>query len=83
MMATPITVLVSARINSIQCVYYLHSIELGPVWPSYTLTDANNIVFDANVSNYIETDTYRKDGIDYIIDKYLGQSAPWGAHDQS
>ncbi|KAH7348648.1 triacylglycerol lipase [Rhexocercosporidium sp. MPI-PUGE-AT-0058] len=40
-------------------------------WPKYTLDDPKNIVFDANVTNlaYAESDTYRAEGIAYIIDR--------------
>jgi hypothetical protein len=29
-----------------------------------------NIVFDANVSAHIETDTYRKEGVDSLVGKF-------------
>ncbi|KAH7412997.1 triacylglycerol lipase [Cadophora sp. MPI-SDFR-AT-0126] len=40
-------------------------------WPKYTLDDPKNIVFDANVTNvaYEEPDTYRAEGIAYIMDR--------------
>ncbi|KAJ4386628.1 hypothetical protein N0V93_009526 [Gnomoniopsis smithogilvyi] len=40
------------------------------VWPKYTLDDPKNIVFDVNVTNlaYIEPDTFRAEGIGFIID---------------
>lgn len=40
-------------------------------WPKYTLDSPMNIVFDANVTNvaYEEPDTYRAEGIAYIIDR--------------
>lgn len=39
-------------------------------WPRYTLDNPENIVFDANVTElaYIEPDTYREDGIRFMID---------------
>lgn len=39
-------------------------------WPKYTLEDPKNIVFDVNVTDlaYIEPDTFRADGISFIID---------------
>ena len=30
-----------------------------------------NIVFDANVSTYIEQDTFRKEGVDYLVGKFV------------
>ncbi|KAG7378033.1 hypothetical protein PHYPSEUDO_010618 [Phytophthora pseudosyringae] len=41
-------------------------------WPKYTLDDPKNIVFDVNASNvaYIESDTYRAEGIAYITSGY-------------
>ncbi|ESZ98506.1 putative extracellular lipase [Sclerotinia borealis F-4128] len=40
-------------------------------WPSYTLDDPTNIVFDVNVTNlaYVEPDYFRAAGIKYISDR--------------
>ena len=42
-------------------------------WPEYTLENPRNIVFDVNVTNlaYIEPDTYRAEGIQYISDRFV------------
>ncbi|PSR81083.1 carboxylesterase family protein [Coniella lustricola] len=39
-------------------------------WPRYTLDNPQNLVFDVNVTDlaYAEPDTYRAEGINYIID---------------
>jgi hypothetical protein len=52
-------------------------------WPPYTLENSMNYVFDANVSSHLELDTYREDAIDYLVQKYRGDTYPWIAHDQS
>lgn len=44
-----------------------------PAWPKYSLENPQNIVFDANVTGvaYAEPDTYRADGIRFILDHSL------------
>lgn len=39
-------------------------------WPLYSLTNPQNIVWDANVTElaYAEPDTWRKEGIQWILD---------------
>lgn len=46
----------------------------GFEWPRYTVDDPQNIVFDVNVTDlaYIEPDTYREEGIEFIIDHMVG-----------
>ncbi|KAF1983101.1 carboxylesterase family protein-like protein [Aulographum hederae CBS 113979] len=39
-----------------------------PPWPKYELDDPKNIVFDANVTSFVEADTWRKEGIKLIND---------------
>lgn len=36
------------------------------LWPKYDVDDPLDFVFDANVTSYVEQDTYRKQGIDLI-----------------
>lgn len=38
------------------------------LWPKYDIANPLDIVFDANVSSYAEPDTYRKEGMDLIIE---------------
>jgi triacylglycerol lipase len=52
-------------------------------WPPYSLESPTNYVFDANVSSHLEPDTYRADGIDYLIEKLSSGTYPWATHDQS
>jgi hypothetical protein len=42
-------------------------------WPKYTLDNPRNMVFDVNVTNlsYVEPDTYRAAGIDYISERFV------------
>ena len=42
-------------------------------WPMYSLSDPQNIVWDANVTSlaYTEPDTFRKEGIEWILDHAL------------
>jgi len=35
-------------------------------WDAYDNANPRDFVFDANVTSYMEADTWRKDGIDYI-----------------
>jgi hypothetical protein len=41
-------------------------------WPTYTLDDPQNLVFDANVTElvYAEPDTYRAEGIAFLVSQY-------------
>lgn len=41
-------------------------------WPAYSLEEAQNVVFDVNVSSlaYIEEDTFRMEQIEYFINKF-------------
>jgi len=41
-------------------------------WPSYDFNNPQIIVFDANVSSYTESDTFRSEGIQLFIDNNLG-----------
>ncbi|TVY36100.1 Lipase [Lachnellula subtilissima] len=43
----------------------------GPEWPAYSLDTPQNIVFSANTSVHIEPDTYRQEGVDFLIEKFL------------
>ncbi|KAL2803399.1 Alpha/Beta hydrolase protein [Aspergillus granulosus] len=43
-----------------------------PQWPKYTVDNPEDFVFDANVTSYVEPDTYRKEGIALINDNALG-----------
>jgi len=47
---------------------------IGPeaFWPSYNLANPQVIVFDANVSSYVEPDTFRAEGIQLIIQNNPG-----------
>ncbi|KAK8068317.1 Carboxylesterase type B [Apiospora saccharicola] len=42
----------------------------APIWPRYSGPDAQNIVFDVNVTDihYTAKDDYRQEGIAYILD---------------
>lgn len=46
----------------------------GIEWPKYSLEDPQNMVFDVNVTNlaYTEPDTYRAEGIDFLIENLDG-----------
>lgn len=64
---------VSAAFNATQDMYPLTQfwIIVSQVeWPKYTLDEPQNIVFDVNVTDlaYIEPDTFRADGLRFIID---------------
>lgn len=37
-----------------------------PEWPIYRLDEPKEFVYDANITSFVELDTYRKDGIDLI-----------------
>lgn len=37
--------------------------ESYPEWPSYDLAAPENIVWDGNVTSFVETDDFRKEGI--------------------
>ncbi|KAH8645717.1 putative extracellular lipase [Xylariales sp. PMI_506] len=39
-----------------------------PAWPQYTLPDPENYVFTINETLYTEPDTYRAEGINYLMD---------------
>ncbi|EHK98823.1 putative Lipase 2 [Glarea lozoyensis 74030] len=41
-------------------------------WPEYTLENPRNMVFDVNVTKlaYVEPDTYRAEGIQYLADRF-------------
>lgn len=49
------------------------SIVSNVKWPAYTVRGAENIVFDANVTDlaYREPDTYRAEGIAYLSSTVL------------
>lgn len=38
----------------------------GTRWPQYTNESQQNLVFDANVTSYVEEDTWRRRGTDYL-----------------
>lgn len=44
-------------------------------WPKYEGVTPRSIVFDANVTNlaYVEDDTYRAEGIEYMIEHMVEQ----------
>ncbi|MCJ1474853.1 hypothetical protein MMC13_003513 [Lambiella insularis] len=52
-------------------------------WPEYTLTNPTNFVFDANVTSYLEEDSYRSLPIQYLVHKYESRAGPFLAHDMS
>jgi carboxylesterase type B len=35
-------------------------------WPKYSVKDPKDFVFEANVTSHIESDTWRREGIDFI-----------------
>jgi acetylcholinesterase len=37
-----------------------------PAWPAYSIGTAFNFVYDANVTSFVEADTWRAEGIDLI-----------------
>jgi hypothetical protein len=41
-----------------------------PKWPRYELESPMNIVFDPNASTHVESDTYRKEDLDFLVGKY-------------
>lgn len=41
------------------------------LWPVYDLDNPQDLVFDANVTSHVESDTYRKEGIDLINENNL------------
>jgi carboxylesterase type B len=43
-----------------------------PKWPKYRVDKPEDFVFDANVTSYAESDTYRSEGIELINDNALG-----------
>ncbi|KAL4906169.1 hypothetical protein BDW74DRAFT_190229 [Aspergillus multicolor] len=43
-----------------------------PAWPQYDVHDPKDFVFDANVTSYVEADTYRAEGIALINDNAAG-----------
>ena len=47
-------------------------LEILPYWPKYDLSTPKNIVLNSNLT-YVEDDTFRKEGIDFInsIDREL------------
>ncbi|KAK6065098.1 carboxylesterase [Seiridium cupressi] len=47
-------------------------------WPVYTLDDPRNLVFDANASDllYVEPDTYRAEGIAFLIGRLTHSHLP-------
>lgn len=42
-----------------------------PTWPRYTLPNAENYVFTINETLYTEPDTYRAEGINYLMDMMI------------
>lgn len=53
-----------------------------PQWPLYS-DGLKDIVFDAERGSHVEVDDYRKEGIDYLIERYKQGGYPWGQHDES
>jgi len=49
----------------------LHPVSDVPQWPTYDNTDgyAQEYVFDANVTSYVEYDTFRAEAIQFMIDE--------------
>lgn len=43
----------------------------GTRWPQYTNESQQNFVFDANVTSYVEEDTWRRRGTDYLQSFFL------------
>ncbi|KAL4882925.1 Alpha/Beta hydrolase protein [Aspergillus karnatakaensis] len=43
-----------------------------PEWPKYDVNDPKDFVFDANVTSFVEADTYRAEGMRLINDNALG-----------
>jgi carboxylesterase type B len=52
-----------------------HGVNGVPTWPTYVAEDGygKNIVFDANVTTYIEPDTFRAEGIAYLQSVWASQ----------
>jgi len=50
-----------------------------PAWPVYDNTDGygQEYVFDANVTSYVEYDTYRAEAIQYMIDNSASLFQRW------
>ena len=48
-----------------------HAVSGVPQWPIYDNTDgyAQEYVFDANVTSYLEYDTFRAEAIQFMIDE--------------
>jgi carboxylesterase type B len=43
-----------------------------PKWPKYRMDNPEDFVFDANITSYVQSDTYRSEGIALINDNALG-----------
>ncbi|KAH8900841.1 triacylglycerol lipase [Thozetella sp. PMI_491] len=52
-----------------------HGVKTQPTWPAYVATDGygQNFVFDANLTNYVELDTFRASGIAYLHSVWKSQ----------
>lgn len=46
---------------------FLGTVSGFPQWPVYTNT-SSNFVFDGNVTSFVEEDTWRAEGMQYMID---------------
>ncbi|KAL4943045.1 hypothetical protein BDV06DRAFT_221650 [Aspergillus oleicola] len=46
--------------------------ETIPLWPRYEVDGPKDFVFDANVTNFVESDTYRAEGVRLINENALG-----------
>ncbi|KAL4969629.1 Alpha/Beta hydrolase protein [Aspergillus stella-maris] len=46
--------------------------EAVPLWPKYEMDDPRDFVFDANVTGFVEADTYRAVGMKLINENALG-----------
>ncbi|KAL3453927.1 Alpha/Beta hydrolase protein [Aspergillus insuetus] len=70
-----------AELMSSSWVSFIHSLDPNgfkgrdskvPKWPKYRVDKPEDFVFDANVTSYAESDTYRSEGIELINDNALG-----------
>ncbi|KAL3489122.1 Alpha/Beta hydrolase protein [Aspergillus germanicus] len=70
-----------AELMSSSWVSFIHSLDPNgfkgrdskvPKWPKYRVDKPEDFVYDANVTSYAESDTYRSEGIELINDNALG-----------
>ncbi|KAI1082040.1 carboxylesterase family protein [Whalleya microplaca] len=57
--------------------------DAAVAWPPYTVDKPAALVFDANVTSYVEVDTYRDGQLGYLVDRYTEGGGVWGVHDTS